>query len=46
VILVTAHEEFEAIDWAAFDEELVVVDGRNELDLDHTDHHVYTVGSG
>uniref|UniRef100_UPI0028735006 UDP binding domain-containing protein n=1 Tax=Halostella litorea TaxID=2528831 RepID=UPI0028735006 len=45
-VLVTAHEEFEDIDWTAFDEELVVVDGRDALDLDHTDHRVYTVGSG
>ncbi|WP_240452080.1 nucleotide sugar dehydrogenase [Halostella salina] len=45
-VLVTDHEEFEGIDWTAFDDDLVVVDGRDALDLEDTDHHVYTVGSG
>ncbi|WP_435346438.1 nucleotide sugar dehydrogenase [Haloarchaeobius sp. HRN-SO-5] len=46
VALVTAHEEFEAIDWDAFEKPLAVVDGRQALDLDDTDHAVYTVGGG
>ena len=45
VVLVTAHPEFETIDWDAFDH-LVVVDGRNALDLSDTDHCVYTIGRG
>ena len=45
VVLVTAHPEFEAIDWDAFDD-LVVVDGRNALDLSDTGHCVYTIGAG
>ncbi|EMA70653.1 UDP-N-acetyl-D-mannosaminuronic acid dehydrogenase [Halorubrum aidingense JCM 13560] len=46
VVLVTAHEEFDAIDWDSFDEPLVVVDGRDALELSGTDHLVYTVGRG
>jgi UDP-N-acetyl-D-mannosaminuronic acid dehydrogenase len=45
VVLVTAHAEFDAIDWAALDP-LVVVDGRGALDLDGTDHDLYTIGRG
>lgn len=45
VVLVTPHEDFESIDWHAFDP-LVVVDGRDTLDLTDTDHRVYTIGSG
>jgi UDP-N-acetyl-D-mannosaminuronic acid dehydrogenase len=42
-VVVTPHEEFEAIDWDAFDD-LVVLDGRDSLpDLDH---RVYTIGRG
>ena len=44
-VLVTPHEDFEAVDWTAFDP-LVVVDGRDALDLSDTDHRVYTIGSG
>ena len=44
-VLVTAHEEFETIDWTAFDP-LFVVDSRDVLDLAHTDHEVYTIGGG
>ena len=44
-VLVTAHEEFDRIDWTAFDD-LVVVDGRDSLTLEDTDHDVYTVGRG
>jgi UDP-N-acetyl-D-mannosaminuronic acid dehydrogenase len=44
-VLVTGHEEFEGIDWAGFDP-LIVIDGRNVLELGGTDHRVYTIGSG
>jgi len=44
-VLVTAHEEFEGIDWAGFDP-LIVIDGRNALELGGTNHRVYTIGSG
>ena len=44
VVLVTAHEEFDEIDWSTFDD-LIVVDGRDALDLDGTGHTVYTIGS-
>jgi len=44
-ILVTAHEEFDRIDWAAFDD-LVIVDGRDALAFEQTDHAVYTIGRG
>ncbi|GAA0230316.1 nucleotide sugar dehydrogenase [Haladaptatus pallidirubidus] len=43
VVLVTDHDEFAGIDWAGFDP-MVVVDGRNALDLSWTDHRVYTIG--
>ncbi|WP_435154496.1 nucleotide sugar dehydrogenase [Haladaptatus sp. DFWS20] len=42
-ILVTDHDEFAGIDWAGFDP-MVVVDGRDALDLSWTDHRVYTIG--
>ncbi|WP_134672108.1 nucleotide sugar dehydrogenase [Halorussus marinus] len=44
-VMVTPHEEFDAIEWERFDP-LVVVDGRGSLDLAATDHRVYTIGSG
>jgi UDP-N-acetyl-D-mannosaminuronic acid dehydrogenase len=44
-VLVTAHDEFDAIDWERFDP-LVVVDGRDSLDLDAGRHRVYTIGRG
>ncbi|WP_280537349.1 nucleotide sugar dehydrogenase [Halopenitus sp. POP-27] len=46
VVLVTGHDEFESIDWDGFDRSLVVVDGRQALDLAETDHWVYTIGRG
>lgn len=49
VVLATAHREFATIDWTALespDGRLVVVDGRQALDLERTDHRVYTVGGG
>ncbi|MFC4357818.1 nucleotide sugar dehydrogenase [Halobium salinum] len=42
-VMVTHHEEFDALDWSALDD-LVVVDGRRTLDLDGTDHRVYELG--
>ena len=45
VVLVTAHEEFDAIDWDDLDD-LVVVDGRDALDGDSMGHDVYTIGRG
>lgn len=43
VILVTAHEEFDAIEWDRF-EDIVVVDGRGALG--DTGHPTYVVGGG
>ncbi|MEF8785616.1 MAG: nucleotide sugar dehydrogenase [Haloarculaceae archaeon] len=45
VVLVTAHDEFAAFDWRTVPE-LLVVDTQNALDLEDTDHHVYTLGRG
>lgn len=42
-VLATAHEEFDDIDWTAF-EDLVVIDGRQALDLQDTDIECYTIG--
>jgi UDP-N-acetyl-D-mannosaminuronic acid dehydrogenase len=44
-VLVTPHEEFEAIDWEAIPG-MVVVDGRDALELSETDHRVSTIGDG
>jgi UDP-N-acetyl-D-mannosaminuronic acid dehydrogenase len=44
-VMVTPHAEFDRIDWPAIDP-LVVVDGRDALDLADTGHEVYTIGSG
>jgi UDP-N-acetyl-D-mannosaminuronic acid dehydrogenase len=44
-VMVTPHDAFDAVDWTAF-EPMVVVDGRDALDLGETDHDVYTIGSG
>jgi UDP-N-acetyl-D-mannosaminuronic acid dehydrogenase len=43
--MVTPHEEFDDIEWERFDP-LVVIDGRQSLDLAETAHRVYTIGSG
>jgi len=43
VVLVTAHEAFEAIEWDRFDD-LAVVDTRAVLDPDSVGHTVYTIG--
>jgi UDP-N-acetyl-D-mannosaminuronic acid dehydrogenase len=45
-VLVTDHEEFEGLDWSAFDRSLVVVDGQQALDLSDTPHRTYTIGVG
>ncbi|KAB1185102.1 MULTISPECIES: nucleotide sugar dehydrogenase [Haloferax] len=42
-VVVTPHEEFDDIDWAAFDD-LVVIDGRGTLG--DIGHRVYTIGAG
>ncbi|WP_276248305.1 MULTISPECIES: nucleotide sugar dehydrogenase [unclassified Haladaptatus] len=44
VILVTPHEEFDAIDWDRF-ADVVVIDGRGTLHGRAADHRVYTIGS-
>jgi UDP-N-acetyl-D-mannosaminuronic acid dehydrogenase len=44
-VLVTAHEEFEGIDWSAFDP-MPVVDTRDAIDGADGGHRVYTVGRG
>jgi len=44
-VMVTPHKEFDEIDWERFDP-LVVIDGRQSLDLAETAHRVYTIGSG
>jgi UDP-N-acetyl-D-mannosaminuronic acid dehydrogenase len=51
VVLVTPHEAFDGIDWTAFErrgdrEGLVVIDGRDSLDLAGTPHRTYTIGRG
>lgn len=46
VVLVTPHEEFDAIDWRAFEQPLVVIDGHATLDLTGTDHRHYAIGTG
>jgi len=47
--MVTPHDDFEAINWTELsrtDGQLIVIDGRNTLDLVETDHRIYTIGSG
>jgi len=49
VVLVTPHEEFERIQWDGLergDGQLIVIDGRDTLEISGTDHRVYTIGSG
>ncbi|APW99283.1 nucleotide sugar dehydrogenase [Halobiforma lacisalsi AJ5] len=41
-VLVTPHEEFDRIEWADL-EPMVVVDGRDAVDLDGTEHREYTL---
>ncbi|MXV61097.1 nucleotide sugar dehydrogenase [Natronorubrum sp. JWXQ-INN-674] len=42
-VLVTPHESFDAIPWADL-EPMVVVDGRDAVDLSETSHREYTLG--
>jgi UDP-N-acetyl-D-mannosaminuronic acid dehydrogenase len=44
-VMVTPHQAFDEVDWEQFDP-LVVIDGRQSLDLAETAHRVYTIGSG
>lgn len=47
VVVTTHHDEFDDVDWQAFDRsggQLVVIDGRDTLSLEDTDHRVYTIG--
>ena len=44
-VLVTAHDVFETIQWEEFDD-LVIVDGRNAIELETDRHWLYTIGSG
>ncbi|EMA50417.1 MULTISPECIES: nucleotide sugar dehydrogenase [Halococcus] len=51
VVVVTPHTEFDGIDWTAFERRgehdgLVVIDGRDSLDLAGTTHRTYTIGRG
>ncbi|WP_277555955.1 nucleotide sugar dehydrogenase [Halobaculum limi] len=46
VVLATAHEEFDAIDWRAFPEETTVIDTRDVLDASRIGRPVYVVGRG
>jgi UDP-N-acetyl-D-mannosaminuronic acid dehydrogenase len=49
VVLVTPHKEFDAIRWSDLDRadgQLVVIDGRNTLEIADSNHSVYTIGSG
>lgn len=45
IVLVTAHEVFQEIAWDEFDD-LVIIDGRDAIDLDMDRHSLYTIGSG
>jgi len=44
-VMVTPQPEFDNIEWERF-EPLVIIDGRQTLDLAETAHRVYTIGSG
>lgn len=48
VVMVTPHEEFDEIRWPEVGRPggSVVVDGRDTLGLEDTDHRVYTIGTG
>jgi UDP-N-acetyl-D-mannosaminuronic acid dehydrogenase len=56
MVLVTAHEEFQSIDWSHFESDdsadagkrrgIPVIDGRQALDLSDTAHRQYTIGRG
>ncbi|WP_436910137.1 nucleotide sugar dehydrogenase [Halosimplex marinum] len=44
-VIATAHEEFESVPWAAFDD-VVVLDGRRQLDAEAVPHPVARLGDG
>jgi len=44
IVVVTAHEEFEDIEWQRF-EDIVIIDGRQMVSEDCV-HEVYTIGGG
>jgi UDP-N-acetyl-D-mannosaminuronic acid dehydrogenase len=44
-VMVSPQPEFDDIEWERF-EPLVIIDGRQTLDLAETAHRVYTIGSG
>lgn len=49
VVLVTPHDDFDEIRWEDMQRDggqLVVIDGRDTLELLGSDHRVYTIGSG
>lgn len=49
VVMVTPHNDFDDIRWNELqrdDGQLVVIDGRDTLELAETYHRVYTIGSG
>lgn len=49
VVHVTPHDEFADLRWEDLTRDkgdLIVIDGRQSLDLSGTDHRVYTIGSG
>ncbi|MHC3379715.1 nucleotide sugar dehydrogenase [Haloarcula sp. H-GB5] len=48
IIMVTPHDEFEALDWDSMGRPAgsVVIAGRDTLTLSETNHRVYTVGRG
>ncbi|SEM02356.1 nucleotide sugar dehydrogenase [Haloferax larsenii] len=49
VVMVTHHDDFDTIRWGDIsrsDGQLIVIDGRDTLDLDGSDHRIYTIGGG
>ena len=49
VVLVTPHDDFDELRWEDIqrdDGQLVVIDGRDTLELSGSGHRVYTIGSG
>jgi UDP-N-acetyl-D-mannosaminuronic acid dehydrogenase len=45
VVMVTDHEEFETIPWQRLDQ-LVIVDGRDAVDVPESEPHISTIGNG
>ena len=49
VVMVTPHDDFDDVEWDELDRDdgdLLVIDGRDTLNLSTTEHRVYTIGSG